>query len=46
MKNLTDGGQFPKKLEASTKVFCAAFLYLQFVFVIFWKKNIGKKLLI
>jgi len=26
-----------------TKVFCAAFLYLQFGFVIFWHKNIGAK---
>jgi len=24
-------------------VFCAAFLYLQFGFVIFWRKNIGAK---
>jgi len=26
-----------------TKVFLAAFLQLQFVFVIFWQKNIGAK---
>ena len=26
-----------------TKVFCAAFLYLQFVFVIFWPKENSKK---
>jgi len=26
-----------------TKVFCAAFLYLQFGFVIFWQKNISEK---
>ena len=26
-----------------TKAFCAAFLYLQFVFVIFWQKEIGAK---
>jgi hypothetical protein len=26
-----------------TKVFCADFLFLQFVFVIFWQKKIGEK---
>jgi len=26
-----------------TKVLCTAFLYLRFGFVIFWLKNIGKK---
>jgi len=26
-----------------TKVFCAAFLYLQLGFVIFWQKNVGTK---
>jgi len=31
------------KATFSTKVFCSAFLYLQFGFVIFWHKNIGAK---
>jgi hypothetical protein len=26
-----------------TKVFCAAFMYLQFGFVIFWRKDFGAK---
>ena len=28
------------------KMCCVAFLYLQFVFVIFWQKEIGRKLLV
>ena len=34
---------FTKILRAAFFVFCVAFLYLQFVFVIFWPKEIGRK---
>ena len=39
------GANFTNILEVAfhTKLFCAAFLYLQFVFVLFWQKDFGKK---
>jgi len=39
------GVNFTNILRAAffTKVFCAAFLYLQFGYVIFWLKNVGAK---
>jgi len=42
---LTPGMNFTNILKAifCTKVFCSAFLYLQFGFVIFWQRNIGAK---
>jgi hypothetical protein len=42
---LTPGMNLTNVLKATfcTKVFCSAFLYLQFGFVIFWQKNIGAK---
>jgi hypothetical protein len=42
---LPPGVNFTNILQSAfcTKVFCAAFMCLQFGFVIFWQKNFGAK---
>jgi hypothetical protein len=47
-KASTAGVNFTNILQAafSYESFCAAFMCLQFGFVIFWQKDFGKKLLI
>ncbi len=44
LMKLTPGFYFTfYKLFFNMKVFCAAFLYLQFVLAIFWRKEISPK---